>query len=213
MISIAHPDFRDELFYKAKELGLLGSERTLTESLHSVYPLHLEESWVIDGEKVVVRPAKPVDERRIQEHFYNLDKNDIVLRFFHQKTRFLKEEMSGVTQIDYKNDLTVIALVGEFGFGKVVGVGEYLLEPERNLAEVAFSISRAYQRKGLGKILLYKLFEGAEENGIPGFVAYTARDNKGMINLFKKLPFSVEKDETADGMLELICRFGEKDGK
>jgi len=30
MISIAHPDFRDELFYRAKEMGLLSPERTLT---------------------------------------------------------------------------------------------------------------------------------------------------------------------------------------
>ena len=33
----------------------------------------------------------------------------------------------GVSQIDYVKDLTLVALVGEFGFGKVVGVGEYLL--------------------------------------------------------------------------------------
>ncbi|MGD2186025.1 MAG: acetyl-CoA hydrolase/transferase C-terminal domain-containing protein, partial [Desulfobacterales bacterium] len=44
MISIAHPNFRDELFYKAKKMGLLGAERTLTESIHGIYPIHLEET-------------------------------------------------------------------------------------------------------------------------------------------------------------------------
>ncbi|MFY9943292.1 MAG: acetyl-CoA hydrolase/transferase C-terminal domain-containing protein, partial [Desulfobacterales bacterium] len=34
MISIAHPDFREELFSQAKEMGLLGAERTLKESVH-----------------------------------------------------------------------------------------------------------------------------------------------------------------------------------
>ena len=42
MISIAHPDFRDELFFEAKKMGLLSSDRTLHESLHGVYPIHLE---------------------------------------------------------------------------------------------------------------------------------------------------------------------------
>ena len=42
-------------------------------------------------------------------------------------------------------------VVGEFGFGRVVGVGEYLLLIDSNLAEVAFSISAVYQGKGMGK--------------------------------------------------------------
>ena len=77
MISIAHPEFRDELFHAAKKMGLLSAERTLNESIHGVYPIHLEETVDIGGQKVTIRPAKPVDERRIQEHFYSLDKDDV----------------------------------------------------------------------------------------------------------------------------------------
>ena len=161
MISIAHPDFRDELFHKAKEMGLLGAERTLSESLHGVYPIHLEETITMGGEEITVRPAKPVDKRRIQEHFYNLEKDDVVARFFHEKTSFVQDEVEGVSQIDYIKDLTVVAVVGEFGFGRVVGIGEYLLDPASNIAEVAFSISKSNQGKGLGKILLNKLLESA----------------------------------------------------
>jgi acyl-CoA hydrolase len=142
MISIAHPDFRDALFYEAKKMGLLSAERTLTESIHGVYPIHLEETIEIDAEQVTIRPAKPVDERRIQEHFYNLDRDDVVARFFHEKTSFVHDEVKGVSLIDYIKDLTVVAVVGEFGFGKVIGVGEYLVDPANREAEIAFSISR-----------------------------------------------------------------------
>ena len=83
-----------------------------------------------------------MDGRRIQEHFYNLHKDDVVSRFFHEKTSFLSDEIQVVSEVDYINDLTIIALVGEFGFGKVVAVGEYLIEPAQNIAEVAFSASR-----------------------------------------------------------------------
>ena len=206
MISIAHPDFRDELFQQAKEMGVLGAERTLHDSLHGVYPVELEETIDINGESVTIRPAKPVDERRIQEHYYNLDKEDVVSRFFHEKNSFMRQEVEGVSQIDYVKDLTLVALVGEFGFGKVIAVGEYLLDESKNMAEVAFSVIKSYQGKGLGKLFIHKLAVAARENGITGLMAFTSPQNKGMIRLFKTLPYKV--DSFYDGeMLTLSCRF------
>jgi acyl-CoA hydrolase/GNAT superfamily N-acetyltransferase len=206
MISIAHPDFRDELFYQAQKMGLLSAERTLSESIHGVYPIHLEETIEIDGERVTVRPAKPVDERRIQEHFYNLEKDDIIARFFHEKTSFVHDEVKGVSLIDYIKDLTIVAVVGEFGFGIVIGIGEYLVDPATNEAEIAFSISKPYQQKGLGTILLNKLAYAARENGISGLMAYTSPQNKGMNELFRKLPYKVDSFFDGD-MLRLSCKF------
>lgn len=208
MISIAHPKFREELFHNAKRLGLLGAERTLKESIHGVYPAKLEETFVIDGESVTVRPAKPVDIRRIQEHFYGLDKNDIASRFFHEKTRFVSDEIGDVSQVDYVKDLTMVAIVGEFGFGRVIAVGEYLLDTGKNMAEVAFSVSGDYQGKSLGKILLRKLAETAMENGIGGLYAYTSPGNQGMIRLFNSLPYRIRTNFEED-MVVLSCRFDE----
>jgi acyl-CoA hydrolase/GNAT superfamily N-acetyltransferase len=208
LISIAHPDFRDELFYQAKKMGLLSAERTLHESIHGVYPIHLEEVLEIHGQQVTVRPAKPVDARRIQEHFYSLEKDDVVARFFHEKRSFDKEEAEEVSQIDYVKDLTILAMVGEFGFGQVVGIGEYLLDTATNYAEIAFSISKAYQKMGLGKVLINKLESAARKHGIAGFFAYTSAQNLGMIRLFKRLPYKVTTAFDGD-MVTLRCSFNE----
>jgi len=210
MISIAHPDFRNELFDQARELGLIGAERTLKDSVHGIYPVNLEEVIKIDGEELTIRPAKPVDERRIQEHFYSLDKNDVVARFFHEKVSFGRDDVEGIFQIDYIKDLTLLALVGEFGFGQVVGVGEYLLDPSRNIAEVAFSISKKFQGKGLGKIFLKKLSEAAREHGISGLIAYTAPENRGMIRLFRTLPYKIKTTFDED-FVALSCSFDKLD--
>ncbi|MCF8050900.1 MAG: GNAT family N-acetyltransferase [Desulfobacterales bacterium] len=206
MISIAHPAFRDRLFYDAKKLGLLGTDRRLKESIHSVYPIRLEKRIEIDGESVMIRPAKPVDERRIQEHFYNLEAQDVVSRFFHEKSTFARDEVEGLSQIDYIKNLTLVAVVGEFGFGRVVGVAEYLLDESTNMAEVAFSISRGYQQKGLGRLLMEQMSRAALENGIAGFLAYIAPDNQGMHNLFNTLPYRVDSEPEEDVLL-LRCRF------
>ncbi|MEA3429624.1 MAG: GNAT family N-acetyltransferase [Thermodesulfobacteriota bacterium] len=208
MISIAHPDFRDELFFEAKQMGLLGAERELKKSIHGVYPLDLEETIEIEGESITVRPAKPVDERRIQEHFYNQEKSDIISRFFHEKTSFVREEVEGMSQIDYIKNLTIIAVVGEFGFGNVIGIGEYLLDESKNIAEIAFSVNRRYQEKGMGRILIRKLSEAARENGIAGFIAYTSPQNQAMIKLFKSLPYKTTTIFDGD-VLSLNCRFDE----
>lgn len=208
MITIAHPQFREELFEKAKELGFIGSERSLGEAAKAVYPVQLEKTIAVDGNNLTIRPAKPVDERRIQEHFYSLPKGDILTRFFCQKTVFGRPEMELRSNVDYVNDLTLIAVVGEFGFGKVVGVAESMKIEALNMTEVAFSISKEYQGKRLGSLFLKKLAAAARANGISGLLAYTFPSNKAMISLFKTLPYKVNT-QYEDGDIILTCKFNE----
>jgi RimJ/RimL family protein N-acetyltransferase len=210
MISIAHPDFREALFADAKQLGLIGPERTLGEAVHGIYPVKLEEAMIVEGEEVTIRPAKPVDERRIQEHFYNLDKDDIFSRFMHEKTSFPRAEVESRSQIDYVKDLTLLAVVGEFGFGRVVAVGECMLLTKTNMAEVAFSVNKNYQGKGIARRMIRKLAEAARENGVFGLIAYTTPGNQAMIRLFKTLPFKVKSAFDGEGV-SLTCRFDELD--
>jgi acyl-CoA hydrolase/GNAT superfamily N-acetyltransferase len=208
MISLAHPEFRDELFYRAKKLGLIDMVRGLTESIHAVYPLKYEEAVALDGQRVTIRPAKPVDERRLQEHFYNLDKDDVLARFYHKKTSFIRDDVAAMHQIDYVKEMTMVAVIGEFGFGRIIAVGGYVLDPRSNLAEVAFSVARGWQRQGLSKIILRKLAEAARDNGIAGLFAYTSIQNKAMIGLFRTLPYRVA-NTYEDDMIHLCCRFDE----
>jgi acyl-CoA hydrolase/GNAT superfamily N-acetyltransferase len=211
LISIAHPDFREELFENAKAMKLLGPDRTVKDTIQAIYPLKIEQTIEISGQDITIRPAKAVDERRIQEHFYSLDKEDIISRFFHEKDRFVTDEMESVSQVDYIKNLTLIATVGEYGFSKVVGIGEYQLEEATNVAEVAFSVSKAFQGMGLGKHLIKKLAEAARENGIAGLMAYTSPKNESMIRLFKALPYKVRMT-LQEGTVVLSCRFDDPNG-
>jgi len=206
MISIAHPDYREELFQQAIDMGYINPNRSLKESEYGVYPVHMEERIVFDNDEVRFRPAKPVDDRRIQEHFYNLDKESVVARFFHQKTSFFRDDVKIMFQLDYIKNMTIVAITGEFGFGKIIGVGMYALEKNRNVAEIAFSVSKEYQGKGIATVILQKLVAAARENNISGLIAYTAPTNKAMIHLFKKIPFQT-KTSFEDDTLMLECYF------
>ncbi|SPF47663.1 Acetyl-CoA hydrolase/transferase C-terminal domain containing protein [Syntrophobacter sp. SbD1] len=207
LISIAHPDFREELFHEAKKIGLLGPERTLKESIHGIYPIKREEIVEIDGELVTLRPTKPVDERWLQEHFYNLDTQDVISRFFGLRTSFSQTDVEDISRTDYVKSFTVVAVVGDLGFEKVVGIGEYHLDEAKNMAEVAFSVSKDWQGRGLGRALIAKLAEAARENGITGLFAVTSLENGRMMKLFRALPYKV-RSVIGDEVL-LSLRFDE----
>ncbi len=209
MISLAHPDFREELFEKAKESGYMTPGRKLGSSIRSVYPVSLEEKRKSGDTTIIYRPAKPVDIRRIQEHFYTLDKKDIIARFFYEKTQFLRNDVENIAETDYVRNLTLLAITGEFGFGSVIGIGAYMLEKTHNIAEVAFSVSRAWQGKGIATVLLNKLADAAKDNGIDGLVAYTDPSNQGMIRLFHRLPYKIHK-KREDDIILLNCYFEDK---
>jgi acyl-CoA hydrolase/RimJ/RimL family protein N-acetyltransferase len=208
LISIAHPDFRDDLFEHAKEAGLIGRTRSLDDSIYGVYPLRLEEIRDYNGVRVLFRPARPVDARIIQEHFYTLDHGDVMQRFMQDKRIFGRTDVAGMYEVDYVNDLTLVAVIGDVGFEQVIAIGGYYRDQAKNVAEVAFSVSKDWQRKGLSRVIQAKLLEAARENGIQGFEAYTTPRNHGMINLFNRLPYKVRSVYEED-MIILKARFDE----
>lgn len=208
LVSIAHPDFRDELFAAAKDMGLIDSVRKFKQAIKGVYPLKYEETIVVKDIPITFRPAKPVDERFIQEHYYTMNRGDIVSRFFHEKKSFAYDQIETTYEIDYINDLTIVATIGELGFEKIIAVGEYFRNTIINMAEVAYSVSKEYQSMGIADILQKKLTQAAIDNGIKGLIAYTSPHNKGMISLFHKLPYKVTTERN-DDMLILSCVFND----
>ena len=161
-----------------------------------------------DGQRVMFRPAKPVDDRLMQEHFYNMEEKDVQTRFFGMRRSFYREDMEGMSQVDYIKNLSILAVTGEVGFEKIIGMGMYALE-HGEVAEVAFSTDKEWQGKGIASILLNKLAEAARENGILSLVAYVLPTNTGMIKLFKKLPYKIKTKIEGD-MLILSCSFDEE---
>jgi len=208
MISIAHPKFRDELFLKAKELGMIGQERKIDESLMGVYPAWMEETCELGGQKVTFRPAKPTDSRLIQEHFYEMDKSDVNKRFFGTRLHFFWDEMKSIFMVDYQKRFSVIAYLGEEGLGKVIGIGMYGAEEGKDVAEVAYSLDNQWQGKGIATKLQMKIVDAARHNGFAGLCAMTFSDNKTMIKLFKKLPYKVST-RYEEGDLLMEARFAE----
>jgi hypothetical protein len=198
MISLAHPDFREGLFADAKQLGLIGPERTLGEAVRGIYPVRLEETMTVEGEEVTIRPAKPVDERRIQEHYYSLVKEDVFSRFMHEKTSFSRADVEVRSQVDYVKDLTLVAVVGEFGFAgwwrRVHAAGE------KQHGRSGFPRTRITRARDLLAILRWPTprGEGCFRPGRPHDPGQPGHDP-----LFKTLPYKVMSAFDGEGAAHL----------
>jgi GNAT superfamily N-acetyltransferase len=92
----------------------------------------------------------------------------------------------------------LIGLHGAPGAEEVVGVGRYMTDVEKQSAEVAFTVSDAWQRKGLGTYLLKRLVDIARGHGIQTFHAYVLVQNGGMLKIFHDSGLAVETTTEAD---------------
>jgi L-amino acid N-acyltransferase YncA len=84
----------------------------------------------------------------------------------------------------------------------------YPLETGKNTVEIAVSVLKEWQGKGIAGVILTKLAQSAIESGYSGLVAYTPLRNTSMIKLFKKLSYQV-KTRVGDEFFVMICRFEE----
>ena len=116
MISIAHPDFRETLFQKAQALNFIGSGRKFRKAIMGIYPIMMETSVCLNEQRVRIRPAKPVDLRRIQEFYYNMDREDVVSRFLHERKFFSWSSIEEISQIDYKKKYDACRIGGRVRF-------------------------------------------------------------------------------------------------
>ncbi|PKN18462.1 MAG: acetyl-CoA hydrolase [Deltaproteobacteria bacterium HGW-Deltaproteobacteria-6] len=207
MISVAHPDFREQLFEQARREGLIGQERKLYESQFGVYPAWLEEVLNVAGQKITLRPVKTVDERLIQEHFYEMNEQDIAKRFFGRRHHFYWDEVKDMFIVDYIRNCSIVAYLGEEGYGKIIGIGGYFLEGS-GAGEVAYSVANDWKGKGIAVKLQQKVVDAALANGLTGLDALVLKENFSMLGLFKKLPYQI-RTSYEDGVLTLKCRFDE----
>ena len=69
---------------------------------------------------------------------------------------------------------------------KVVGSAFYVVDPSRNMAEVAYMILHEWQGVGLGTLLQQRMAEYARSKGIRGFTADILRSNTAMLKLAGK---------------------------
>ncbi|MDZ7859202.1 MAG: GNAT family N-acetyltransferase [Candidatus Krumholzibacteriota bacterium] len=212
LTSIAHPDFRDDLINYAKKRSIVHMDQMPLSIAGKYYPDKYEHTAVFGDTEVFFRPVKPTDESLQREFFYSLSDTSIYYRFFNVVKAMPHERLQPMVNIDYREEMSLVALVGETELEEMIGIGRFKVDPSDNMAEVAFVVRDDWQRRGIGSHLMSKLIEIAREKRIKGFKADVMAENRKMLSLFHNCGFPA-KTKLEDGSYFVVIDFSEEKGK
>ncbi len=207
LINIAHPKFRPWLVDEAKKAGLVYSEQVIVPGEGGIYPEELETyRKAKSGLEFLVRPLKITDESLYREFLHNLSDLSLYRRFISKRQDMPHERIQQLIVIDYSREMAVAAVIGDEKQETIIGIGRYYIDPERQIAEVAFAVRDDYQGQGIGYELLSYLTYLAKRAGLRGFTADVLAQNEPMLHVFKKGGFKIEKRIIA-GICEMEMMF------
>jgi acetyltransferase len=135
-----------------------------------------------DGTPVRIRPIVAADKERIARGLTELSTASRYLRFLQPVDHLSAEELTYLTEIDYRTHFAWGAeLIREPGH-RGIGLARYVCESDDpTTAEAAVAVLDEYQGKGLGGILLTLLAESAHENGVKRFRSYVLSANRKVL--------------------------------
>ncbi|KPK82400.1 MAG: hypothetical protein AMS25_02505 [Gemmatimonas sp. SM23_52] len=141
-----------------------------------------------DGRTVHIRAIRPDDKQRLSDLFFRLSPETIYYRFLGAKRRLTREELVYLTELDFRRQVAIVAVLPDDTRERIVGVGRYAIPPSgpETRAEVALTVEDAEQGRGIGKLLFQHLTGIARGQGIDEFEAHVFAENTRMIGLFER---------------------------
>jgi len=142
------------------------------------------EEALPDGRPVVIRSQRPDDRDGYLAALKRVSADTLYRRFFVAKRWFSADEAHRFLDIDFVSQVALVAEVEESGKRALIGSSRYIVvQPGR--AEVAFTVIDAYQRMGIGSVLLHHLALIGEQAGVKEFIAEVLADNTAMLRVFE----------------------------
>ena len=202
LIELAHPSVRDELLAAAVERGLVPPGQQLRS--RGAYPREEERTVTLrDGRSVLVRPARTGDAGILQDLFYRMPPEDVFTRFFRHLTSLPLKTAEHMTSVSFDNEVTLLAVEGDWGNERVIGTVSYYRDPTSGRADVAFMVDPEWKGVGLGTALRDVIVDVARRRGVVALTADVLVENAAMLRLFRTSGLDVEA-HTSRGVTEIV---------
>ncbi len=160
----------------------------------SSYPAQYERQAITKGGMdVLLRPIKPEDATMLAALFETLSPSSVYFRFFRPVPRLSHEMLARFTQIDYDRDVVLVAVRQGTGEEIMVGVVRLMRTFDIGKAEFAIVVGDPWQGRGVGAALLEHCLGIAAERGIKMVWGLVLPENTTMIDLGRKVGFSVHR--------------------
>jgi acetyltransferase len=165
-----------------------------THNLHNTVNLSkYREDWTTrDGRTVILRSITSDDKHMEKELIDGLSLQSSRYRFFHTVKESSEEMVNKFCDIDYKNEIAIIAEHNSNGEKRNVGVVRLFLDPGLQSGEFAILVADSFQNSGLDTKFMHTLIDIGRERGLKSIYALVLADNTKMLTLAKELGFAVE---------------------
>lgn len=211
LISIAHPKFRPWLMESARERAIIYKDQLFIPGEKGIYPEELEiYRTTRKGLNIRLRPAKITDEQLLKDFFYSLSEDSLYKRFFSARKDMPHKRLQEFVVVDYSRKMEILATVEEKDKEIIIGLGQYELNSDMHLAEVALVVKDSFQGQGVGRELLSYLILLARRQGLLGFTGDVLVANRSMVALFEKMGFDTEK-RSEEGIYQMRMWFRKKE--
>jgi RimJ/RimL family protein N-acetyltransferase len=147
------------------------------------------------GGQVEIRALRPSDRNALLLAAARASDRSLYRRFFGVRREFSDAEVAGFIEVDFKNQVALVAVSDESGHEVIVAGARYIIV-RPGMAEVAFMVVDAFQGRGIASTMLRHLAELARAAGLTAFVAEVMPDNSAMLRVLERsgLPLRRERD-------------------
>ena len=164
----------------------------LNNSHDSLNLFTYRENWTSrDGRTVILRSITSKDKRIEKELIDGLSIQSSNYRFFHVIKEATEEMVNKFCDIDYKNEIAIIAEYNSNDKKRNVGVVRLFIDPNLQTGEFAILVADSFQNSGLGTKFMQTLIDIGRERGLKSIYGTVLADNKSMLALVKESGFNI----------------------
>ena len=154
----------------------------------------------------MIRPIRPEDAEMEQEFVRKLSPEAKYFRFMNAIHELSQEMLVRFTQIDYHNEMALIA-VRHTGEGEEqIGVARYTTNVDKKSCEFALVVSDRWQGKGIAHHLMRSLMAVARDRDLEIIEGQVLSDNKKMLELMRSLDFDIENDAEDSSIKHVVAK-------
>jgi acetyltransferase len=150
------------------------------------------EEWTSrDGRRLLLRSITSADKRIEKDLIDGLSVESSRYRFFQVIKDATVEMVNKFCDIDYENEIAIIAEYDSDDSRRNVGVVRLFIDPTRQAGEFAVLVADDFHDTGLGTKFMETLIDVGQKNGLKSIYGLVLSDNHKMLNLAKEFGFSV----------------------
>ncbi|MEW8190633.1 MAG: bifunctional acetate--CoA ligase family protein/GNAT family N-acetyltransferase [Candidatus Thiodiazotropha endolucinida] len=169
------------------------------------YPVNLVNSTQLpNGTNIVIRPIRPEDADLEQTFTRQLSDEAKYFRFMSSIQELTPEMLTRFTQIDYHNEMALIAVTEDGNHEIELGVARYVINPDKKSCEFALVVSDQWQRQGIGHKLMHQLMEVARDRGLEKMEGEVLSNNFKMLDLMKSLYFHISTSPDDNSIKQVV---------